>query len=148
MAKVYYTTDIIDPDELTTFAVVSDGGTLAIGTSYKNEKSIKMIDRHPERARSGQAPGDLYHRSRSRASDDAPLPLPLLPDRPHRGASRRSRISTFCRPATTGSGRSGAPTSSLLIRRRVGDIPAGGRFYLVDAHSGMLAMLGYILAAR
>jgi peptide/nickel transport system substrate-binding protein len=42
MAKVYYTTDILDPDELTTFGVVSDGGTLAIGTSYKNEEVDQM----------------------------------------------------------------------------------------------------------
>ncbi len=43
MAKVYYTTDILDPDELATFGVVSDGGTLAIGTSYKNEMVDQMI---------------------------------------------------------------------------------------------------------
>lgn len=42
MAKVYYTTDILDPDELTTFGVVSNGGTLAIGTSYKNEEVDQM----------------------------------------------------------------------------------------------------------
>lgn len=43
MAKVYYTTDILDPDELASFGVVSDGGTLAIGTSYKNETVDKLI---------------------------------------------------------------------------------------------------------
>jgi peptide/nickel transport system substrate-binding protein len=43
MAKVYYTTDILDPDELATFGVVSDGGALAIGTSYKNEEVDRMI---------------------------------------------------------------------------------------------------------
>jgi peptide/nickel transport system substrate-binding protein len=43
MAKVYYTTDILDPDELATFGVVSDGGALAIGTSYKNEAVDQMI---------------------------------------------------------------------------------------------------------
>lgn len=43
MAKVYYTTDILDPDELATFGVASNGGTLAIGTSYKNEAVDKLI---------------------------------------------------------------------------------------------------------
>jgi peptide/nickel transport system substrate-binding protein len=36
--KGYYTTDIIDPDELTNFAVQSDGGALAVWTQYKNEQ--------------------------------------------------------------------------------------------------------------
>lgn len=43
MAKVYYTTDILDPDELATFGVASDGGALAIGSSYKNEEVDRMI---------------------------------------------------------------------------------------------------------
>ncbi len=43
MAKVYYTTDILDPDELATFGVVSDGGALAIGTSYKDSTVDEMI---------------------------------------------------------------------------------------------------------
>lgn len=43
MAKVYYTTDILDPDELATFGVVSDGGALAIGSSYKNEQVDQMV---------------------------------------------------------------------------------------------------------
>ncbi|MCA9860193.1 MAG: ABC transporter substrate-binding protein, partial [Thermomicrobiales bacterium] len=43
MAKVYYTTDILDPDELATFGVVSDGGALAIGSSYKNETVDQMV---------------------------------------------------------------------------------------------------------
>ncbi|MER3439177.1 MAG: hypothetical protein C4346_17190 [Chloroflexota bacterium] len=43
LCKVYYTTDIIDPDELAEFAVLSDGGTLAVGTGYKNEQVDQMI---------------------------------------------------------------------------------------------------------
>jgi len=38
MSMSYYTTDIIDPDELTNFAVQSDGGTSAVWTLYKNEQ--------------------------------------------------------------------------------------------------------------
>jgi peptide/nickel transport system substrate-binding protein len=34
----YYTTDIIDPDELTNFVVQSDGGAFALWTQYKNEQ--------------------------------------------------------------------------------------------------------------
>ncbi len=43
LCKVYYTTDIIDPDELAEFGVLSDGGTLAVGTGYKNEQVDQMI---------------------------------------------------------------------------------------------------------
>ena len=43
LCKVYYTTDIVDPDELASFAVASDGGTLAVGTSYKNDQVDQLI---------------------------------------------------------------------------------------------------------
>lgn len=39
----YYTTDIVDPDELTSFAVQSDGGTLAVWTSYKNDQVDALV---------------------------------------------------------------------------------------------------------
>jgi peptide/nickel transport system substrate-binding protein len=39
----YYTTDIVDPDELTSFAVQSDGGTLAVWTQYKNDQVDALI---------------------------------------------------------------------------------------------------------
>jgi len=39
----YYTTDVIDPDELTNFAVESDGGTFALWTHYKNDAVDKLI---------------------------------------------------------------------------------------------------------
>lgn len=39
----YYTTDIIDPDELTNFAVESDGGAFSVWTQYKNETVDKMV---------------------------------------------------------------------------------------------------------
>ena len=42
-SKSYYTTDIIDPDELTAFAVLSNGGAKAVWTSYKNEEADKLI---------------------------------------------------------------------------------------------------------
>jgi peptide/nickel transport system substrate-binding protein len=43
LCKVYYTTDIIDPDELAEFGVLSDGGTLAVGTNYKNEQVDQLV---------------------------------------------------------------------------------------------------------
>jgi peptide/nickel transport system substrate-binding protein len=41
--KGYFTTDIIDPDELATFAVLSDGGVHAVWTNYKNEQADQLI---------------------------------------------------------------------------------------------------------
>jgi peptide/nickel transport system substrate-binding protein len=43
LGSAYFTTDIIDPDELTTFAVQSDGGTQAVWTGYKNEQVDTQI---------------------------------------------------------------------------------------------------------
>jgi peptide/nickel transport system substrate-binding protein len=43
-SKSYYTTDIIDPDELTAFAVYSKGGYDAVWTSYKNDEVDKLIE--------------------------------------------------------------------------------------------------------
>ncbi len=39
----YYTTDIIDPDELTNFAVESDGGAFAVWTQYRNDTVNQMV---------------------------------------------------------------------------------------------------------
>jgi peptide/nickel transport system substrate-binding protein len=39
----YYTTDIIDPDELTNFAVESDGGAFALWTQYRNDQVNQWI---------------------------------------------------------------------------------------------------------
>ena len=62
LAKVYYTTDIIDPDELATFGVVSDGGALAIGTSYKNEQVDQLVK---------DSQSDLDHESRMATFSEA-----------------------------------------------------------------------------
>ncbi|MDR7316918.1 ABC transporter substrate-binding protein [Brevibacillus nitrificans] len=47
LATTYFSTDIIDPDELTSFEVVSTGGTDAYHTGYKNPK----VDELAEKAR-------------------------------------------------------------------------------------------------
>jgi peptide/nickel transport system substrate-binding protein len=39
----YYTTDIIDPDELTNFAVETDGGAFALWTQYRNDQVNQWI---------------------------------------------------------------------------------------------------------
>ncbi|MCC6315422.1 MAG: ABC transporter substrate-binding protein [Thermomicrobiales bacterium] len=43
IAAQYYTSDIIDPDELTTVAVQSDGGVDSVWTGYKNEEVDKLV---------------------------------------------------------------------------------------------------------
>jgi len=40
----YYTTDIIDPDELTAFAVYSKGGSDAVWTGYQNDEADALIE--------------------------------------------------------------------------------------------------------
>ena len=39
----YYTTDIIDPDELTNFAVETDGGAFAVWTQYRNDEVNQWV---------------------------------------------------------------------------------------------------------
>ncbi len=39
----YYTTDVIDPDELTNFGVETDGGAFAVWTNYRNDEVNAMI---------------------------------------------------------------------------------------------------------
>lgn len=41
--SAYYTTDIIDPDELASFAVLGEGGSGAVGTQYNNPEANKLI---------------------------------------------------------------------------------------------------------
>jgi peptide/nickel transport system substrate-binding protein len=70
MSPTYYTTDIIDPDELTTFAVQSDGGTQAVWTGYKNEEVDKLV-----RQAQGELDKDkrlgIYKQIQQLVSDDA-----------------------------------------------------------------------------
>lgn len=71
-SKGYYTTDIIDPDELTNFAVQSDGGTFAVWTYYANADVDKLV-------RDGQVEADetkrldIYKQIQQLQSDDAPF---------------------------------------------------------------------------
>jgi len=68
----YYTTDIIDPDELTNFAVESDGGAFSVWTQYKNadvDAKIKAarIELDPEKRLT------MYSDIQKMTTDDAPF---------------------------------------------------------------------------
>ena len=71
-AKGYFTTDIIDPDELASFAVLSDGGTNAIFTFYDNpdvDQLIKdaQVETDPAKRQ------ELYNQIQALHLDDAPF---------------------------------------------------------------------------
>ncbi|MGH2613809.1 MAG: ABC transporter substrate-binding protein [Thermomicrobiales bacterium] len=71
-AKGYYTTDIIDPDELATFVVLSDGGTFALWTNYKNEEVDQLI-RDAQAETDVETRQEMYNRIQAIHLDDAPL---------------------------------------------------------------------------
>ena len=68
----YYTTDIIDPDELTAFAVYSKGGTDAVWTGYQNDE----VDAWVEEAQTEldlEKRLELYKKIQAQHADDAPF---------------------------------------------------------------------------
>jgi peptide/nickel transport system substrate-binding protein len=70
--SAYYTTDIIDPDELTNFAVESDGGAFSVWTQYKNEQVDALI----KQARTELDPEkrlQMYKDIQKQTTDDAPF---------------------------------------------------------------------------
>lgn len=71
-AKTYYTTDIIDPDELAAFAVLSDGGTDAVWTSYKNEEVDQLI-RDAQVELDPAKRQEMYNKIQALHLDDAPM---------------------------------------------------------------------------
>jgi peptide/nickel transport system substrate-binding protein len=71
-AKGYYTTDIIDPDELATFVVLSDGGTSALWTTYKNEEVDQLI-RDAQQETDVETRQEMYNRIQAIHLDDAPM---------------------------------------------------------------------------
>jgi peptide/nickel transport system substrate-binding protein len=70
--KSYYTTDIIDPDQLTAFAVKSTGGTDAIFTGYKNEEVDALIEAAAVEA-DPAARQKIYNQIQAMHLDDAPM---------------------------------------------------------------------------
>jgi len=68
----YYTTDIIDPDELTGFAVASFGGNDAVGTGYKSDPVDALIQQ-AQMATDPVKRHDLYNQIQAMQADDAPF---------------------------------------------------------------------------
>jgi peptide/nickel transport system substrate-binding protein len=71
-SKSYYTTDIIDPDELTAFAVYSKGGAKAVWTSYKNDEVETLVEQgqtelDPDKRQ------EIYNKIQALHLDDAPF---------------------------------------------------------------------------
>jgi peptide/nickel transport system substrate-binding protein len=68
----YYTTDIIDPDELTAFAVYSKGGADAVWTGYQSDE----VDGWIEDAQVELDPDkrwEIYSKIQAQHADDAPM---------------------------------------------------------------------------
>lgn len=70
--KSYYTTDIIDPSQLSTFAVLGDDDFKAVWTNYNNEEVNQLIiaaqsETDPE------ARLEMYHQIQAMHLDDAPF---------------------------------------------------------------------------
>ncbi len=68
----YYTTDIIDPDELTAFAVYSKGGTDAVWTGYQNDEVDAWIEEAQVELDSEKRQ-ELYNKIQAQHTEDAPM---------------------------------------------------------------------------
>jgi peptide/nickel transport system substrate-binding protein len=67
----YYTTDIIDPDELASFAVLGEGGSGAMGTQYDNPE-VNALILEAQQETDPEARQELYNEIQARHLDDAP----------------------------------------------------------------------------
>jgi peptide/nickel transport system substrate-binding protein len=70
--KSYYTTDIIDPDQLTAFAVNSEGGTQAIFTQYEKPEVNALCDEAAVEF-DPAARQEIYNQIQAMHLDDAPM---------------------------------------------------------------------------
>ncbi|MGN6485497.1 MAG: ABC transporter substrate-binding protein, partial [Thermomicrobiales bacterium] len=68
----YYTTDIIDPDELTSFAVASTGGAIAKWSNYKNDE-VDTLTTQAAQEHDWPTREKLYAQIQQIHSDDAPM---------------------------------------------------------------------------
>lgn len=89
--KSYYTTDIIDPDQLTAFAVKSTGGTEAIFTGYKNEEVDALIEAAAVEA-DPAARQEIYNQIQATHLDDAPMIFLFYP---RSGAVTAATVKNF-----------------------------------------------------
>jgi peptide/nickel transport system substrate-binding protein len=72
LCVAYYTTDIIDPDELASFAVLGEGGSGAMGTQYDNPEVNKLI-LAAESELDPQKRQEMYNQIQAMHLDDAPM---------------------------------------------------------------------------
>ncbi len=71
-SKSYYTTDIIDPSQLSTFAVLGDDDFKAVWTNYNNEEVDELI-RAAQSETDPDARLEMYHQIQAIHLDDAPF---------------------------------------------------------------------------
>ena len=71
LCLAYYTTDIIDPDELASFAVLGEGGSGAMGTQYDNPE-VNALILEAQQETDPDARQELYNEIQARHLDDAP----------------------------------------------------------------------------
>ncbi len=72
MATTYFSTDITDPDELTSFEVVSTGGTNSYHTGYKNPKVDELADKARGELDESKRK-EMYFEIQKLVSEDAPF---------------------------------------------------------------------------
>ncbi|MEZ4562399.1 MAG: ABC transporter substrate-binding protein [Thermomicrobiales bacterium] len=72
LSLTYYTTDIIDPDELTAFAVYSKGGSDAVWTGYQNDEVDAWIEAAQTEMDVEKRMG-LYKQIQAQHAEDAPF---------------------------------------------------------------------------
>ncbi|HEU0113242.1 MAG TPA: ABC transporter substrate-binding protein [Thermomicrobiales bacterium] len=72
LCKAYYTTDIIDPDELASFAALGAGGAKAMGSNYSNPEVDKLILQAQSETDKAKRQ-DLYNQIQKLHLDDAPF---------------------------------------------------------------------------
>ena len=70
--KSYYTTDIIDPSQLSTFAVLGDDDFKAMWTNYDNEEVDQLIT-DAQSETDPDARLEMYHQIQAMHLDDAPF---------------------------------------------------------------------------
>ncbi len=71
-SKSYYTTDIIDPSQLSTFAVLGDDDFKAVWTNYNNEEVNQLIS-DAQSETDPDARLEMYHQIQAIHLDDAPF---------------------------------------------------------------------------
>ncbi|MBA2597756.1 MAG: ABC transporter substrate-binding protein [Chloroflexia bacterium] len=71
-SKSYYTTDIIDPSQLSTFAVLGDDDFKAVWTNYNNEEVDQLIS-NAQSETDPDARLEMYHQIQAMHLDDAPF---------------------------------------------------------------------------